>query len=82
MTMGRDAAPVQTDDPTMKLLRPLLAGTQLETEDLRCCYSATEDGWTPGAFHAAVDGYGPTIVLARTVGGALMGGYNPLGYDG
>eukprot|EP00955_Chlamydomonas_euryale_P051879 354988-Chlamydomonas_euryale.AAC.21 len=52
---------------------------QLETEDLRMAYSATEDGWTPGAFHSAVDGYGATIVLARTSGGALIGGYNPLG---
>ena len=42
VTMGRDAAPVKSDDPLMKLMRPLLAGTQLEEEELRLAYSATE----------------------------------------
>jgi hypothetical protein len=82
VTMDREAKPMKSDDPMMKLLRPMLAGSSLEEEDLRLCFDANEAGWTPQAFHAAVDGYGPTIVLARTVGGALIGGYNPLGYDG
>ncbi len=30
--MDREAAPVNTDDQLMQLIRPLLAGTQLETE--------------------------------------------------
>eukprot|EP00878_Enallax_costatus_P025898 GHUV01027747.1.p1 GENE.GHUV01027747.1~~GHUV01027747.1.p1 ORF type:complete len:103 (-),score=5.08 GHUV01027747.1:146-454(-) len=34
------------------------AGTQLESEALRCAYSATEDGWNPIIFHERVDGYG------------------------
>ena len=41
-----------------------------------------QDGWTTDAFHLAVDGYGPALVLGRTVGGAVIGGYNPLGFDG
>ncbi|KAG1658019.1 hypothetical protein FOA52_010260 [Chlamydomonas sp. UWO 241] len=82
VTMDREADPIASDDSFMKLFRPLMAGTQLETEDLRLAYSATEDGWSPGAFHAGVDGYGPTVVLARTTGGAVCGGYNPLGFDG
>eukprot|EP00877_Chromochloris_zofingiensis_P009355 jgi/Chrzof1/4673/Cz14g22100.t1 len=82
VTMDRTADPVETDDPLMKRIRPLLAGSQLETETLRLAYSATEDGWNPQAFHERVDGYGAAIVLARTQGGALIGGYNPLGYDG
>jgi hypothetical protein len=36
VTVDRDAAPVATDDAEMKLIRPLLAGTQLESENLRC----------------------------------------------
>ena len=40
--MGRDALPVKSDDARMKLFRPLLAGTQLEEEELRLAYSATE----------------------------------------
>lgn len=46
--MDRTAAPVATDDPLMAKIRPMLAGTTLETEPLRMCYSATEDGWSPG----------------------------------
>jgi hypothetical protein len=48
----------------------------------RCAYSATEDGWTPADFHGRVGGYGACVVLARTAGGALVGGYNPLGFEG
>ncbi len=44
VTMGRDAAPRATDDPLMKILRPLLGGTALEEEDLRsapCMHAAS-----------------------------------------
>lgn len=43
-----------------------LTGTQLEDEPLRCCYSATENGWSAAAFHERVDGYGAALVVART----------------
>lgn len=43
-----------------------LTGTQLETETLRCAYSATEDGWNADAFHDRVDGYGAALCVART----------------
>eukprot|EP00878_Enallax_costatus_P019515 GHUV01020589.1.p1 GENE.GHUV01020589.1~~GHUV01020589.1.p1 ORF type:complete len:228 (+),score=51.35 GHUV01020589.1:1454-2137(+) len=82
VTTDRWAEPVATDDPLMAKIRPLLAGTQLESEALRCAYSATEDGWNPIIFHERVDGYGAALVVARTQGGAVIGGYNPLGYDG
>jgi hypothetical protein len=29
-----------------------------------------------------VDGYGAALCVARTAGGAVCGGYNPLGFDG
>eukprot|EP00882_Tetradesmus_deserticola_P010887 GHRQ01011507.1.p1 GENE.GHRQ01011507.1~~GHRQ01011507.1.p1 ORF type:complete len:301 (+),score=100.36 GHRQ01011507.1:812-1714(+) len=82
VTTDRWGDPVQTDDPLMAKVRPLLAGTQLETETLRCAYCATEDGWNPDAFHERVDGYGAALCVARTQGGAVLGGYNPLGFDG
>eukprot|EP00775_Hariotina_reticulata_P011277 gene11276-11426_t len=82
VTTDRWAAPVGSDDPLMARVRPLLAGTQLEEEPLRCAFSATEDGWSPVVFHEKVDGYGAAITVARTAGGAVIGGYNPLGYDG
>jgi len=82
VVMDREAAPVASDDPYMALLRPMLAGTSLEEEPLRCAYSAVEDGWTPEDFHARVAGYGAVIIWARTAAGAVCGGYNPLGFDG
>jgi hypothetical protein len=33
-------------------------------------------------FHSRVGGYGACVVLARSQGGALFGGYNPLGFEG
>lgn len=33
-------------------------------------------------FIARVTGYGPCIIMARSQGGAVFGGYNPLGFDG
>lgn len=49
------------------------SGTQLEDETLRCCYSATEDGWSVRAFHDRVDGYGAALVVARTQASLLCG---------
>jgi hypothetical protein len=116
---------VHAHTPTTTLTH---TGTQLEEEPLRCAYSATEDGWSAAAFHDRVDGYGATLIMARTQvgggggggevtaavttacsdagqpctvcasctsikcggacwrrwlqGGAIVGGYNPLGFDG
>eukprot|EP00199_Chlamydomonas_sp_CCMP681_P002952 CAMPEP_0119103750 /NCGR_PEP_ID=MMETSP1180-20130426/2127_1 /TAXON_ID=3052 ORGANISM="Chlamydomonas cf sp, Strain CCMP681" /NCGR_SAMPLE_ID=MMETSP1180 /ASSEMBLY_ACC=CAM_ASM_000741 /LENGTH=305 /DNA_ID=CAMNT_0007088329 /DNA_START=27 /DNA_END=944 /DNA_ORIENTATION=- len=82
VVLDRVASPVSSDDAYMATLRPMLAGTSLEEEPLRCAFSATEDGWRAGVFQAAVAGYGPCLVLVRTKGGAVCGGYNPLGFDG
>ncbi|KAJ9526552.1 hypothetical protein QJQ45_017680 [Haematococcus lacustris] len=82
VVLDRDALPVADDDPTMAQLRPMLAGTSLESEPLRLAYCAETDGWRPDAFHAAVSGYGPCLIWARTAGGAVCGGYNPLGFEG
>jgi len=64
------------------LFRPLLARTQLASRPLRLAYDATVDGWTAEAFHGAVDFRGASVVLARTAGGAVCGGYNPKGWVG
>jgi hypothetical protein len=57
-----------------------MTGTQLEDQPLRCAFSATEDGWNPIVFHEKVDGYGAAIAVARTIGGAVIGGYNPVSH--
>lgn len=50
--------------------------------ECRLAYSADEHGWSAAAFHGQVDTYGAAVVLARTAGGAVFGGYNPRGWIG
>jgi hypothetical protein len=70
-------------------------GVQLVVVELLCrcgmahsCHRITQTcvshafSMSADAFYAAVNGYGPCIVWARTKGGAVVGGYNPLGFDG
>lgn len=73
------AEPVSADDDEMSLIRPMLAQTSLESTPLRLAYDAERDGWTPAAFHAAVNTFGAAVVIAETTGGAILGGYNPSG---
>ena len=66
----------------MRTLRPLLARTQLAEAPLRCAFDAARDGWSADAFHAGVNAYGACVLVGRTEGGAVFGGYNPRGYIG
>ncbi|CAG9467377.1 unnamed protein product [Pedinophyceae sp. YPF-701] len=76
------ADPVESDDSTMAVLRPMLARTQLERRPLRLAFDSEEHGWSAREFHARVDTFGAGIVLAETQGGAVCGGYNPRGWVG
>ena len=80
--LDRWADPVEGDSPDAALIRPLLAGTQLESTPLRLAYSADRDGWSAQAFHEKVNTFGCGVVVARTAGGAVIGGYNPRGWIG
>jgi hypothetical protein len=66
--------------PEAKLVRPLLKNTQLESRTLELVYNAKRDGWDPNSFHAAVDGKGAAVLVAKTREGKLCGGYNPKGW--
>lgn len=69
----------KSDD--MKLVRQVLAKTNLEYRPLALAYSATRDGWSAKKFHAKVDKCGPSVVLCRTkTGNGVFGGYNPCGW--
>lgn len=57
----------------------MLAQTSIEGVPLRLAYDAEQDGWTPEAFHNAVNTFGAAVVIAETTGGAILGGYNPSG---
>lgn len=73
------AQPLEGEGAEESMLRPMLAQTSIETSPLRLAYDADSNGWTPEAFHEAVNTFGAAIVVAETVGGAIVGGYNPAG---
>lgn len=76
------ADPMEGDDPEVAVVRSLLACTQLETAKLRLAYDANRDGWSCAAFHERVNTFGAGLVVFRTAGGAVAGGYNPRGWIG
>lgn len=76
------ADPVETDDADMKILRPFLKNTNVETRALQLTYDANRDGWDPISFHNAVDKKGGAIVMCVTRMGIVCGGYNPKGWVG
>ena len=76
------AEPVAGDGAEETLLRPLLKNTNLEFLKLRKAYDSSRDGWSAEKWHSKVDKTGPCIVVAKTKGGALCGGYAPKGFAG
>ena len=73
---------VDTDDADMAAIRPVIFYTALEKLPLELAYDADRDGWSAEAFHAKVDTRGAALVVARTAGGAVVGGFNPRGWVG
>ncbi|CAG8807692.1 17935_t:CDS:2, partial [Cetraspora pellucida] len=46
-------------------------------------YNSYSDGWTPQSFHSKCNNQGPTIVITKIKNTTLlMGGYNPLDWNG
>lgn len=45
-----------------------------EFRKLKLVYDAKRNGWNPAAFHKGVDFKGPGLVVAKTKGGAVVGG--------
>jgi CPW-WPC domain-containing protein len=44
-------------------------------------YKASRDGWTVQAFHRLCDIRGPTLTIATTTDGRIVGGFNPLSWN-
>lgn len=65
-------------------LSTLVQGTFLQRADesgnLVRLYKASTDGWSALDFHNAVDNVGSAVVVAKTVLGQTVGGYNPVGW--
>jgi hypothetical protein len=78
---NRFAVPVVGDSSEVKLLRPLLAATQLEFRKLQISYQASKDGWKSSTFHRTCNGKGAAVVVIK-IGNKLYGGYNPKGWAG
>ncbi|CAN0334956.1 unnamed protein product, partial [Ectocarpus fasciculatus] len=76
------AEPVKGDSKDMAVIRPLLKQTELEFRKLKLVYDSKRNGWKPAAFHKGVDFKGPGLVVGKTKGGAVVGGYNPKGWVG
>lgn len=82
-TTDEFAPPLEGDSPEVaQYVRPLLAATQLESLPLRLAYDANRDGWSTEAFYDRVNTFGAGLVIMKTVGGAIIGGYNPRGWIG
>lgn len=77
-----DPLPAMDTTAEMKLLRPLLKNTNLETRGLCLSYDAQQHGWNAAAFHARCDKKGPGIVYCKTTDQLICGGYNPKGWVG
>jgi len=72
--------PSDDTDEKKKLVRQVLAQTNLERRPLVLAYSAKRDSFKASAFHEKVDKKGPAVVLCKTKTGGIFGGYNPTGW--
>ena len=48
---------------------------------LKLLFRASRDGCSPQVFHQKCDGQGPTVVIAKSGGGHLFGGYTETSWD-
>ena len=82
-TSGNSNPAVAGDDKDLKeWVRPVLLQTMLAKLPMYEVYDSNQDGWTPQAFHDAVDRRGPGVVLATSTDGQKFGGYNSKGWVG
>ena len=74
----------------MKLDSLVLAGLTDELKQLSewlpkkkttLLFRATRDGFAPANFHQKCDGKGPTVVIAKSAGGHIFGGYTENAWD-
>jgi len=61
----------------LRIVKSLL-GTALNGRELARCYQASLHGWEATDFHERCDNKGPSLVIARTTGGDVVGGFMPL----
>jgi TLD len=80
--ISQAATSVKSDNADAASVRPLLAGTLLESRALKVVYRANKNGWDPKKFHSCVDSLGPAVIFAVTSDGLIVGGYNPKGWSG
>ena len=74
-------AAITAQEEALPLPIDLLASTFLGGKKLARVYQASADGWSALDFHRQVDGLGSIVVVGKTEGGELLGGFNPTGWE-
>jgi len=70
---------VMSADATLKLGQ--LLGDDFEHAAVTLLYRASRDGFAAPVFHQRCDNQGPTLVIARSAGGYVFGGYTDIAWD-
>ena len=63
-----------------KMLTSLIDEAASATLHLRLLYRASQDGFAAN-FHQKCDGHGPTVIVARSQGGYIFGGFTETAWD-
>jgi hypothetical protein len=69
------------DTGSIPLPLSMMEGTNLGGKTLMRCFKANFDGWSALDFHRQVDELGSVVIVGQLKSGALIGGYNPVGYE-
>jgi len=81
---GESSEATEFPEGTFEYVQPpidtssILPGTALSGRELARCYQASVHGWEATDFHERCDNKGPSLVIARTAGGEVVGGFMPL----
>jgi TLD len=81
---SEDSASLLSSYLSPAMLAAAVEGTQLANCELAKMYDSARDGWSNKSFFEAnvlFEGGVPTLLVGRTVGGAVFGGVNSVGFD-
>lgn len=81
-TTDEFAEQVESDPADFAPIRRLLKNTRLEKTPIELAFDAEKHGWSCEAFLSKVATRGASVVVAETVGGAVIGGYAPRSWLG
>ena len=65
----------------ISMLQPVCSDCTSSWQWLELLFRASRDGHSPQTFHQRCDGKGPTVVIARSQGGHIFGGFTDVAWD-